>query len=225
VWRIGVVLTRWEEAERDRRDRFVADRVCIVASIEEDQGMERRMMGGQVGRWVLTVALVGALFRSLKDRLVVGWTWINNLRGWGVFTNGCSWKTLEKLLRSACESRRKILNEEEWIYPCYYRISRETLIEEMFQDVMILSYQQKPPFIERRSSSIVAASSSTLTSIFPEREHHAIKTERNDRIPMAIPIPRMRRSLGVDGSFRFHERLTKKQWVPKESSVACMIHP
>jgi hypothetical protein len=70
VWRRGVVLARWEEVRHDRMDRFGADRLCIVESIERDGETGR----GWVGRWVLNVVLGGTLFRRLTDRLVVGWT-------------------------------------------------------------------------------------------------------------------------------------------------------
>jgi len=35
-----------------------------------------------------------------------------------------------KLLKSACEGRGKILNEEEWMYTCYLRIITGNMIEE-----------------------------------------------------------------------------------------------
>ena len=113
VWRRGVVLARWEEVRHDRMDRFVADRLCIFGSIEEDGGTGRRMRGW-VGRWVVNVVLGGTLFRRLKDRLVVGWTWINNVRGlMSCLLMGCLVEDTRKSLKSACERSGKILNEEE----------------------------------------------------------------------------------------------------------------
>src|ERR1700685_2454320 len=101
VWPRGVVLARWEEVRHDLMDRFGADILCIVESIEEDGEMER----GWVGRWVVNVVLGGTLFRRLKDHLVVGWTWINNINV--VFINGISVEDTRKSLKSACERRGK----------------------------------------------------------------------------------------------------------------------
>ena len=110
MWRRGVVLARWEEVRHDRMDRFVADRRCIVESIGEDGETGR----GWVGRWVVNVVLGGTLFRRLTDRLVVGWTWINNIRGWmSCLLMGCLVEDTRKSLKSACERSGKTLNEEE----------------------------------------------------------------------------------------------------------------
>ena len=69
----GVVPRQWEEAGHDQTDRSRGGRRCIVVSIGEEGETEKRRW---VGVWVVNVVLVGTLFRRLKRRPEVGWTWV-----------------------------------------------------------------------------------------------------------------------------------------------------